>query len=137
MESLARSLGGSSRVEIRPENVLAKGDRMIARWTPACRRQMFYEDSEQKAAKLNGRTFPQPPLVWRVDNEDLRIRALTENKRQATGTTLAVAHLWNLSDDGRVCTGRCVAPIMRRLPQCPTGSGVSMRVPSPTPMSAS
>jgi hypothetical protein len=44
LESLARSLGGSSTAEVLPENVLAKGDRMIAWWTPACRRQMFYED---------------------------------------------------------------------------------------------
>jgi PRTRC genetic system protein B len=105
LESLARSLSGYSPAEILPENVLAKGDRMIAWWTPVCRKQMFYGNSEDKATELNGRTFPQPPLVWRVENGDLRIRALVENKRPAPNTKLHVAPFWNLSDDGRVCTG--------------------------------
>ena len=39
---------------------------MIVWWTPAQRRQMFYQHSEGKAVDLNGRIFPQPPLVWRV-----------------------------------------------------------------------
>jgi PRTRC genetic system protein B len=105
LESLARSLSGYSPAEVLPESVLAKGDRMIAWWTPACRRQMFYENAEGKAAELNGQMFPQPPLVWRVENGDLRIRALVENKRPAAQTKLSVAPFWNLSDDGRVCTG--------------------------------
>jgi len=80
---------------------------------------MFYENSEQKAVGLNGRTFPQPHLLWRVDNGDLKIRALTENKRPSAGTTLAVAPFWNLSEDGRVCTGT-----MRR-PDSATVSSIS------------
>ena len=38
------------------------------------------------------------------------IRALTENKRPETATKLAVAPFWNLSDDGRVCTGSMRRP---------------------------
>ena len=110
VESLVRSLSGSSAAEVLPENILAKGDRMIVWWTPPQRRQMFYESSEGKAAALNGRTFPQPPLVWRVDGGDLMIRALTENKRPQAMTKLAVAPLWNLSDNGRVCTGSMRRP---------------------------
>jgi PRTRC genetic system protein B len=105
LESLARSLSGSLRTEILPENVIAKSDRMIAWWTQACRRQMFYENAEGRAAELNGKIFPQPPLVWRVENQDLRIRALAENQRPSSKTKLYVAPFWNLSDDGRVCTG--------------------------------
>ena len=105
LESLAQSLSGPSRVEILPENVLAKGDRMIAWWTPSGRRQMFYENAEGRAVELNGKIFPQPPLVWRVANGDLRIRALAENQRPSSNTKLYVAPFWNLSDDGRVCTG--------------------------------
>ena len=81
IESLTRSLSGSVQAEVLPANVLAKADRMIVWWTPARRRQMFYENSEGKAAKLNGCIFPQPPLVWRVSNGELSIRALTESKR--------------------------------------------------------
>ena len=110
VESLVRSLWGGSSAEVLPENVLAKGDRLIVWWTRACRRRMFYENAEQKAAALNGRTFPQPPLVWRVDDGGLRMRALRENKRPDASTTLAVAPFWNLSDDGRVCTGTMRCP---------------------------
>jgi PRTRC genetic system protein B len=116
VESLVRSLSGSSGAEVLPENILAKSDRMIAWWSPAQRRQMFYQNSEGMVADLNGRTFPQPPLVWRVDSGDVMIRALTDNKRPQPATKLAVAPFWNLSDNGRVCTGS-----MRR----PDGASVS------------
>ena len=33
---------------------------MLCWWSPAQPRQMFYENSERKAAALNGRVFPQP-----------------------------------------------------------------------------
>lgn len=110
VESLVRSLFGGSTAEVLPENVLAKGERLIVWWSPPCRRQMFYENAQRKATRLNGRTFPQPPLVWRVHNGDLKIRALVENKRPNASTTLAVAPFWNLSDDGRVCTGSMRRP---------------------------
>lgn len=110
LESLVRSLHGGSCAEVLAENVLAKNERMIAWWTPACRRQMFYENSEQRAAQLNGQTFPQPPLVWRVENGELKVRALAENRRPGASTSLAVAPFWNLSDDGRVCTGSMRRP---------------------------
>ena len=110
VESLVRSLSGGSTAEVLPENVLARGGRIIVWWTPRCRRQMFYENSEHRAVQLNGRIFPQPPLVWRVHNGDLKIRALTENMRPGAATALAVAPFWNLSDDGRVCTGSMRRP---------------------------
>lgn len=110
VESLARSLWGGSSAEVLPENVLARSARLIVWWTAACRRQMFYEKSEQRATALNGRTFPQPPLVWCADGGGLKIRALRENTRPAATTILALAPFWNLSDDGRVCTGTMRCP---------------------------
>jgi PRTRC genetic system protein B len=71
---------------------------------------MFYQNSEGKVAALNGRTFPQPPLVWRAHDGDLMIRALVESKRPGGTTKLAVAPFWNLSDNGRVCTGSMRRP---------------------------
>ena len=56
------------------ESLVRSLDRLIVWWTPAGRRQMFYENSEGKAAKFNGRIFPQPPLVWRVSNGEINIR---------------------------------------------------------------
>src|SRR5258705_5426293 len=105
VESLVRSLGGGAAAEVFPENILAKSDRMIAWWTPAQSRQMFYQHSEGKASNLNGRLFPQPPLVWRGCDGQLKIRALTQNKRPEAKVKLAVAPYWNLSDSGTVCTG--------------------------------
>jgi PRTRC genetic system protein B len=107
---MVRSLSGGVEAEVLPASILAKTDRMIVWWTPAKRRQMFYENSEGKAADLNGRIFPQPPLVWKVLNGELNIRALTESKRPDGATKLAVAPFWNLSDDGRVCTGTMRRP---------------------------
>lgn len=110
IEDLAESLSGGAVAELLPENVLAKTDRMIAWWTPRCVRRMFFENSEGKAQILNGKSFSQPPLVWRVAHGDLKIRALCGNKRPNTHTSLAVAPFWNLSDDGSVCLGTMRSP---------------------------
>jgi PRTRC genetic system protein B len=72
VDSLAQSLYGSAKAEVLPDHILAKGGRMIAWWTPTRRRQMFYQNSEQKGAALNGCTFLQPALVWRVETATLR-----------------------------------------------------------------
>ena len=110
VEDLAVSLSGGSTAEVLPENVLAKTDRMIAWWTPRRVRRMFFENTEGKAQQLNRKLFPQPPLVWKVAHGELKIRALCENKRPREQTTLAVAPLWNLSDDGGVCLGSMRCP---------------------------
>ena len=91
LESLVRSLYGGAMAEILPENVLAKGDRMIVWWTPRRRCRMFFENAEGKAQGLNGKEFPQAPLVWRVAHGDLKIRALCDNQRPNAETTLAVS----------------------------------------------
>jgi PRTRC genetic system protein B len=83
---------------------------MIVWWTPARRQQMFYENAEGKASDLNGCIFPQPPLVWKAAGSELSVRALVANKRPQATTPLAVAPFWNLSDDGRVCTGTMRRP---------------------------
>ncbi|MGB7137482.1 MAG: PRTRC system protein B [Acidobacteriaceae bacterium] len=110
IEELAESLSGGAVAEFLPENVLAKSDRMLAWWTPRRVRRMFFENAEGKARQLNGRVFPQPPLVWKVTQGDLKVRALCDNKRPIPKTELAVAPFWNLSDDGRVCQGSMRCP---------------------------
>lgn len=110
VEDLAVSLSGGSTAEVLPENVLAKTDRIIVWWTSRCVRRMFFENAEGKAQQLNGKVFPQPALVWRVAQGDLKIRALCENKRPKAETMPAVAPFWNLSDDGRLCLGSMRCP---------------------------
>jgi PRTRC genetic system protein B len=110
IDSLVRSMRGNIKAEILPDNILAKTDRMIAWWTPRRRRLMFYQNSEGKAQELNGKVFPQPPLVWLVQDGSLHIRALIDNKRPLGATRLAVAPFWNVSSDGGVCTGSMRRP---------------------------
>jgi PRTRC genetic system protein B len=110
VEDLAVSLSGGARAEVLPENVLARTDRMITWWTPRRVRRMFFENAEGKAQQLNGKLFPQPPLVWKVAHGELKIRALLESTRPKVDTTLAVAPFWNLSDDGSVCLGSMRCP---------------------------
>jgi PRTRC genetic system protein B len=92
------------------ETVLAKTERLLCWWIPARQKQMFYENVEGRAKALNGRTFPQPPLVWRVTDGQLHVRALVDNKRPPAHTRLAVAPFWNLSENGLVCTGSMRRP---------------------------
>jgi PRTRC genetic system protein B len=110
VEDLAESLSGGAVAEVLPESVLAKTDRMIAWWTPRRVHRMFFENAEGKAQQLNGKLFPQPPLVWKVAHGELKIRALYENKRPRAQSTLTVAPFWNLSDDGGVCLGSMRCP---------------------------
>lgn len=111
VEALVRSLSGVCGAEVLPENVLAKHDRVVVWWTAAQRRQIFYVSAEGKCSSLNGKTFPQPPLVWRATAGSLSIRALAQNKRPDAKTKLAFAPFWNISSNARVCTGtmRCPA----------------------------
>ncbi len=110
VESMIRSLGGETNAEVLPDSVLAKTERLLCWWTPARQRRMFYENAEDKATDLNGRVFPQPPLVWWVTDGQVHVRALIDNKRPSADTRLAVAPFWNLSESGLVCTGSMRRP---------------------------
>lgn len=110
LNSLVTSLRGATEVEVLPENVLAKSERLVAWWTPAQRRRMFFQEAQGHGKGLHGKMFPQPALVWRVENESLAIRALAENARPVATTKLAVAPFWNLSEGGSVCLGSMRCP---------------------------
>lgn len=105
VDSLLRSLGRDTEAEVLPENVLAKGDESLVWWTPRRERQMFYASSSGACAHLNGKTCPQPALVWKVRCGALTVRALRHNTRPRAETQLCVAPFWNLSHDGLVCLG--------------------------------
>jgi len=64
LEALSRSLNGSSKAEVLPANVLAKGGRMVAWWTPPQRRQMLYQNSEGLQCDLAFSSFGFPSIVW-------------------------------------------------------------------------
>jgi PRTRC genetic system protein B len=115
LESLVLSLGGSGEDEVLPPNILAKGSRMIAWWTPSRHRQMFFSSGDPEIKKLNGKMYPHPPLVWLVRNCNLSVRALIDNGRPDRDTALAVAPYWNISDQGLVCLGDAMTPTTTRV----------------------
>jgi PRTRC genetic system protein B len=110
VNSMMRSLGGNAEAELLPENILAKGSQSLAWWTPAQRRQMFFQNTDGQTKSLNGKIFPHPPMVWVVSDKRLFLRALLENKRPTASTKMAVAPYWNISDNGALCLGSMRIP---------------------------
>jgi len=112
-----RSLSGSVQAEVLPANILAKADRMIVWWTPTRRRQMFYENSEGKAAELNGRIFPQPPLVWRVSHGELTFARSLRTSGPRVQQNLPSRHFGISLTMGTYAPAPCVARTAQRLLQ--------------------
>ncbi len=110
IESLLTSLGGGPDAEVFPSNVPAKSNRLIAWWTPKKNHRMFFTARDAEVAKLNGKMFPQPVLVWLVRDKQLFIRALPQSERPEASTKLCVAPYWNLSEAGQVCLGDTRTP---------------------------
>lgn len=111
IRELARHLGSQVAPEILPVNVLARTPEMIAWWSRASRRIMFFGEADAEARKLNGKFFPHPPLIFKVRDGQLFVRALERNVRPEDRTPLKTAPYWNVAgDDGRVCLGTARAP---------------------------
>ena len=111
LRRLSEGLGSMVAPEVLPENVLARTPEMIAWWTPAARRVMFFGEADDEARKLNGHRFPHPPLVFKVRGQELFVRALEQNARPRANTTLKTAPYWNTAGDtGRVCLGTVRSP---------------------------
>jgi len=109
LRQLAKGLGQTVAREILPANVLSRTPDMMVWWTRPQRRVIFFSDSSD-GRTLNGKTFPQPPLVFRVCGSELAVRALAENKRPRSDTALMFAPYWNCDGTGRVCQGSMRAP---------------------------
>lgn len=108
---LAQGLGTRIPTEILPGNVLVRTAETIVWWTPAMVRTMFFAGHDQDASRLNGKRFPQPPLVWKVNGRDLWVRALPDNRRPVAGTKLTIAPYWNVDGEtGWTCQGSMRSP---------------------------
>jgi PRTRC genetic system protein B len=110
LEVLAKGLGASMAPEILPANVVARTPELIAWWSPAQRRLMFFGREILEAAKLNGNVYPHPPLVFMLCGRELFFRALAENRRPNADTPLRNAPYWNTDAQGRVCLGSMRVP---------------------------
>lgn len=116
LTDLIAQLGKSVPIEILPERVLVRVPEMIVWWAPTLVRPMFFSDRgpdeavEKSVKGLNGKLYPHPPLVFKVQGTRLWVRALSDNKRPTANTELFMAPYWNCYEDGNVCTGSMRIP---------------------------
>ena len=110
LETLAKGLGASMAAEVLPENVLARTPGLIAWWSPAQARLMFFGDGDPKTRNLGGKMYPHPALVFMIRGRELFVRALAENRRPTADTRLRNAPYWNTDTQGRVCLGSMRVP---------------------------
>ena len=78
LETLAKGLGASMAAEVLPEYVLARTPELIAWWSRAQARLMFFGDDEPKTRSLCGKMYPHPALVFMIRGRELFVRALAE-----------------------------------------------------------
>src|SRR6266498_2979248 len=110
LEALAKGLGTSMRAEVLPQHVLARAPALIAWWSRAQPRLMFFGEGNTEAKHLNGKTYPHPPLVFMIYGRELVVRALAEDCRPKANTRLKNAPYWNTDLHGRVCFGSMRVP---------------------------
>jgi PRTRC genetic system protein B len=110
LETLAKGLGASMGAEILPEHVLARTPELIAWWSRAQRRLMFFGEENADAKHLNGKMYPHPALVFMIHGRELFVRALAEDCRPTGDTRLRNAPYWNTDARGRVCLGSMRVP---------------------------
>ncbi|MGH7468714.1 MAG: PRTRC system protein B [Longimicrobiales bacterium] len=109
LQELAKGLGEGLQPEVLPPNVLCRTPHVVAWWTPACTRPLFFRhDSE--LGKVSGKHFPVPALVWRASGRELHIRALQACERPGARTPLYKAPFWNTNKEGLVCQGSMKKP---------------------------
>jgi len=109
---LMASLGQSVPIEILPDRVIVRTPENHRWWTPARERIMFFSDRGDDAVlkKMNGKSYPHPPLLFKTSGTDVSVRALLENKRPMSDTNLYTAPYWNCYENGVVCTGTMKIP---------------------------
>ena len=110
LKTLSGKLGTRPTIEIFPGNVLARTDLLLAWWSPAQPRPMFFADAEKHMTPVSGRTFPHPALVFVAKEDALYVRALTNSQRPGADTHLYAAPYWNMYQDGHVCLGSMRTP---------------------------
>jgi PRTRC genetic system protein B len=109
---MMNDLGESTPTEILPECVLVRTADTIVWWKPAGQAVMFFSDRGGDATlkTLNGKKYPHPPLIFKVNSSSLWIRALGANHRPIGRSPVYLAPYWNCYDNGSVCTGTMKIP---------------------------
>src|ERR1700675_4273282 len=110
LRSLAHGLGVRMAPEILPDNILARTPDLIAWWTKAQHRSMFFGGGSDEAGKLNGHNYPHPALVFKILGRDLYVRALAADVRPSAETKLTTAPYCNTDSRACVCQGSMRVP---------------------------
>ena len=109
LRELTKQLGTSCPAEFLPENVVARTPELIAWWTPAAVRPMFFRDGSE-LADISGKLFPHSALLFVVRSGVLFVRAIPNNRRPDPEARLAAAPYWNIDGKGAVCAGTMRVP---------------------------
>jgi PRTRC genetic system protein B len=109
LRELTKQLGTSCPAEFLPDQVIARTPELIAWWTPAVIRTMFFRDGSELAG-ISGKLFPHPALLFVVRDGVLFVRALSNNRRPDPNTRLVAAPYWNIDSNGAVCAGTMRTP---------------------------
>jgi PRTRC genetic system protein B len=106
------SLGRAVPIEILPERVLVRTADTVVWWMPESMQTMFFSDrgGDEALKRVNGKVYPQPPLVFKATGSHLWVRALAQNSRPVSDSQLCLAPYWNCYDNGVVCTGSMRVP---------------------------
>jgi PRTRC genetic system protein B len=109
LRELTWTLRTACQIEVLPEHVVARTAELLAWWTPAATRPMFFRAGSE-LNELSGCRFPHPALLFVVCNGALNVRALRSSQRPGGETTLFAAPYWNVGNDGSVCAGTMRVP---------------------------
>jgi PRTRC genetic system protein B len=104
LQELARRLGTGCPVELLPDYVVARTPDLLAWWTPAAVRAMFFRAGSELEG-VSGKRFPHPALLFVVCSNVLHVRALFATERPRPDSKLAAAPYWNIDSNGAVCAG--------------------------------
>ena len=96
-------------MEFLPDQVVARTPDLLAWWTPAAVRPMFFRAGSELEG-VSGKRFPHPALLFVVRSNVLYVRALFATRRPRPDTKLAAAPYWNLDSNGAVCAGTMRTP---------------------------
>jgi PRTRC genetic system protein B len=110
LRTLSTGLGVYVAPEILPASVLVRTSELLVWWTPAQHRILFFSEHSGAGSDLNGKRYPVPPLVFKVESGKLSVRALDKDERPRGATKLKTAPFWNSNDSGEICIGTMRIP---------------------------
>ena len=110
LRTLSTGLGVYVAPEILPASVIVRTSELLVWWAPAQYRILFFGEHSGARSDLNGKRYPVPPLVFKVESGKLSVRALDKDERPRGETKLKTAPFWNSNDSGEICIGTMRMP---------------------------